>query len=544
MKPRSETFKTLPLGMVNGNTFGRYPKISVSQTFNLIESDGWLVDYAGYSLVATLLAGGVGRGIYKSAIQNVMIVVISNTVFLVNSNVSYSIIGFIGSATGDVFIAEDIQGQIAICDKTAIWIYDPTRTPAFFEATLPLGFIPGYVAFHDGRFVAPNLQGTSQANADDNGAWQLSNPSAVPSNSVWPGGTQYVGEFQTKADFPVAVVPFPGHSNLLFVMGNIVTELWYDQGLQLFPYQRSASVNIDYGCANADTIAYLDNYLCWIGYNERAGASVMVSTGGVPERISNDGIDYVLAQLKKPQDAHGFMIRQDGHIIYQFCFPTDNVSYIYDFNTKKFFTVTDPHWNYHIAKKAVFFNGTYYFVAINDGNLYEMSSSDTTYNGQLIPRCRIMSTVREPNSLPFICNNVTFPVEQGVDSILVAPSPLQIYPDVPAPDSPGVPLVTEDYQHTIATEGGTQLATEGPLYTGKFSVPPLYPQLPCIDMAVSRNGGYTFSSYKRTYLNPQGYQVNRFIEYNLGWSNELVLKFEFWSAGRIVVGEGTMDTYA
>ncbi len=56
MKGRSQTFTQMPLDIVGSTKFGRYPKISVEQTWNMIISDGFLVPFAGYLKVAELSA--------------------------------------------------------------------------------------------------------------------------------------------------------------------------------------------------------------------------------------------------------------------------------------------------------------------------------------------------------------------------------------------------------------------------------------------------------------------------------------------------------
>ena len=61
----------------------------------------------------------------------------------------------------------------------------------------------------------------------------------------------------------------------------------------------------------------------------------------MPEKITTDGIDYVLSQLTNPSDSQGFIFRQDGHLIYHINFYTDNLSLFYDFNNKKFFHASD-----------------------------------------------------------------------------------------------------------------------------------------------------------------------------------------------------------
>ena len=48
------------------------------------------------------------------------------------------------------------------------------------------------------------------------------------------------------------------------------------------------------GCINPATIAALDEYVVWLAQNEKSGPIIMYSTGGMPKKITTDGIDYLL----------------------------------------------------------------------------------------------------------------------------------------------------------------------------------------------------------------------------------------------------------
>lgn len=522
MKARSPTFNNTPLKIVGSTIFGRYPKISVEQTFNMIISDEWLVPYAGFKLALNFGASGKGRAIFHSTILDKLIVVIGSSVFIVSQNLQATFIGSLLTGSGDVFIDENNANQIAICDKLNIYIYH-TDT-GVFDPALTLDFVPGYIAFQDTYFISVDLTKAQ---------WRLS---AQNNGTSWPFDSQHVGQFQTKPDIPVCAIRFPGKGNLLFIIGSVVTELWTDVGAALFPYQRNSGVNIDYGCLNPDTVANLDEIVCWLGANDRTGPVILVSSGGTPVKISNDGIDFRLNALEHPEDAHGFMFRQDGHLFYQLTFPSDNLTITFDFNTKQFFTITDKNMNYHPAKRIAYFTNTYFFVSLNDGNLYEMSTNDTTYDGQEIPRIRICPTFRMPDTSPFVTNNVVFPMEQGQDGSLF--NPLYYNPQL---------IVTEN-DIPITTEDNAMLTTEDGLLDTRHAPPlPSYqstnPPLPVVDLSVSFDGGYTFSNYDRMVLNPIGNRRNRFIYYNLGWGNEFTPMFRMSSLGRWVCGDGTMSIY-
>lgn len=470
MKPSSLIMKNLPLKIAGSNIYGRYPMISIEQTFNMIMSDDWLVPYAGYKTAAEISDNGEGRGIYSSTNLNHMLAVISNNVYTVNTNLGYQQVGSLSTFSGDVFIAENNAGQIAICDKSAIYIYAPSGSPKFQKITLD--FLPAYVAFQNGYFIAPDAR---QAQ------WRLSD---FNDGTNWPAGASNVGTFQTKPNLPVAAIPFPSKGNLLFVFGKTVVEPWFNTGQQLFPYQKNTFQNSDYGTENAATIAAGDDFIIWLATNEKSGPALMISDSGEPEKISTDGIDFKLAKLTNPKNAYGFLFRQDGHLIYQLTFPSDNWSLLYDLNTKSFFTPTDEYMNYHIAKRVVFFNNSYYFVSFTDGNLYELNTKYTDYDGAEIPRVRVCNTLRMPDSSRFIINNLTFQIEQGE-----------------------------------------------------------YRALQAVDFSFSKDNGNSFSSCERIDLSKTGLRQRRINFRNKGMALNFTPKFSFSGNGRFMAADGAMSYY-
>src|ERR1700741_1875433 len=274
MITRGKNFQQFPLNLVGSSTFGRYPKISIEKTYNMFMSDNFMVPYAGYQIAVAqeALANFVeGRAIFTSTKFNRLVVVEGQSVFLVNIQYNQEFervdffqvfrIGLLQTRTGVVYIAENNKPQIGFSDGTAFYIYDPTLMPVF--QAIPLTFVPGYLTFHDTYFILAS-KGTNQ--------WQLS---ANNDGTVWPGNNVStaagsVGALETKPDNVQAVVRFPSKGNMIFVMGSIVTEAWFDTGAQLFPYQRNNQFNIDYGCLQPATVAYMDEVIVWLAQNEKS----------------------------------------------------------------------------------------------------------------------------------------------------------------------------------------------------------------------------------------------------------------------------------
>lgn len=503
MKDKYDHVKDVRLDIVGSSTYGRDQKILASRTFNMIIADDFLIDCYGYKNILQISSSSKGRGTFTSIRGNFLLTVIGNKVYVVNvftspldGTKSYSLkfVNSISSHSGNVFIDENSAAQIAICDQHSLYIYNYV-TNAFTAATLPAGFVPGYVTFQNGRFVVSNSVGSQ---------WALSAPNNGL-NWFWgASGEPVLGALQTKPDFVQAVIRMPGRGNLLLVLGKTVTEIWSDIGAAGFPYQKSYTVNIDYGCINSATIAASDKFICWLGSNEKSGPVIMYTTGGDIQQISTDGINYRFGQIKFPEKSVGFMMKLDGHLLYQLTFydDLDNLTIVYDFTTSKFFDLTDQNMNYHIARHASFIDGEYYFVSLNDGNLYNINENYYTYDYGLsddsstliyeIPRTRVCSNIRIDKQDRFILNRITATIEQGNDNSNTGNDP--------------------EYNPRIA-------------------------------LSISKDGGLSFSSYSTRPVYKIGKRMNRLNWWGMGMANDCVPQFRFWGRGPWRIANGVASIY-
>jgi len=510
MRGHSANAQELELKLTGSSTFGRYPKISSAKTYNMIISDGWLVPYSGYKKIVEITSAGKGRCCFLSSALEKLIVVIYNTVYLVDTNYNFVKLGTLETTAGDVFVDENNNSEIAICDKKDIWIYNYEYS-TFQKAELD--FIPGYVCFQDGYFIAT----VSEAHQ-----WRLS---GLNDGLTWTYDTQHVGGFQSKPDVTMACVRIPGKGSNLLIFGQKVTELWVDVGNTLFPYKRTGAFNIDYGCLSPATIASSDTFVAWIGTNEKSGPALMVSDGGTIKQITKDGINFKLSQLSYPEKSCGFLFKQDGHLLYQVSFYKDNFSFVYDFTTDMLFNLTDPDMNYHPVRSLVFFNKSYVFVSLNDGCLYSLDPSYTDCDGQEIPRIRICESIRFPDSSFFSVPRLTFTLEQGMIDF---PSQQQDMYSILLED--GSPLLQED---------GFPLNLELDTMNQTFVLE--NPEMPRIDLSMSKDGGESFGNSLGKNLNKKTYRRNRFSYYQLGWGNDFIPQFRFWGFGRFVISDGTVS---
>lgn len=513
MKDGAPKYKDVPLSIVGSTKFGRFAKISVEQTYNMIISDQFLVPFAGYKRIDVIDDTGEGRGIYSSQRLNQMFLVIDDNAYQYDSTLTRQFIGKLSTSIGDVYIAENNNAQIVFSDNLNLYVWDQSGSSPTWNVLTPaiLGFTPGYITFQNTRIISPNTTSS---------LWRLS---MLNQALTWPTGSQYEGALQTKPSLAVATVRFPGRGNLLLVFGETVTELWNDIGAALFPYQRNQSINLDYGCLSASTIAESENIVCWLAANEKSGPTIMYTTGGDLQKISTDGIDYRLAQLTDPQNSYGFMLKQDGHLLYVITFVTDNVTYTYDFNTQQFFTLTDENMNAFIVKRVAFFNDQYYFVSIKDGNLYQMGTQFLNYDygdGYVfeVPRVRITPHLTMPDQSRFVAGYTGFTVEQGQFE----------FPN-------------RDTRFNLNTQNFNQITTQGGLIISGGQDFTNY--APKINLCTSKDGGVNFGMRYPKFINPLGKRANRLMWWQLGACNDLVQMFEFHGFNRFVASDGITGVF-
>lgn len=521
----------IPLDIVGSNTYGRDPKINQSQSYNMMISDGFLVDYAGFMFIQQISSSGEGRGDLTSTVFNRIYVVVGAEVVYFNEALVPQMAGQLTTTTGEVFIAENTAGQVAFSDGVHIYIYNQ-KTAIFSIAqsadTLspdPIGivldFVPGFLSFQNTYFICASI-GTNE--------WRLS----LPDNGLfWPTpgkNPAYTGQLTTKPDTVQAIIPMPGRGNMTFVMGKTVAEQWTFQGGAVFPWTRNNSISIDYGCISPGSIAYQGNYIVWVGISEEAGPVIMYTKGSDITEVSTDGIDYLLSTLTAPEDCSGFLVKLDGHLFYQVTFKTDNLTLALDLTNNKFFTITDENMNFHPARKIVFFNNTYYFVSFNDGNLYAFGTQYTTYQYQNmmgeIPRVRICSPIRLPSQRPLIFKSLGFTIEQGQPNTVIT-----TFPEYMITEDTEVRMLTEDGLNEMVTENSFP-NPESPIVTNME-----------VFLAISRDGGETFGNSVSLNMNFTGKRKSRFIFQRLGRANDFTARLQFVGFSRYVVGAGQVEAY-
>lgn len=515
----------VPINVVGSSVFGIYPKISLEKTYNMFISDEWMSNYAGFQKRTDILPNGEGRGLFHSIRGDFLIVVVASTVYKLKNNLAPQFIGDLDTTSGEVFIDENLSNQICIVDGESAWIYNYTNNILTKQTMTFIGnpIIPGYVCYHNTFFLFG-----SSVTSDNSQNWyvfEFDTDNTIKLNSQF--------SLQTKPDTALAVKRLPGRGNNVLVLGSTVGEVWNQVGNEE-NYRRVSSFNIDSGTVSVSTIAACDEFVCWLAQNENNSPYITLTDGASTKRISTDGIDYLLQTLQFPKESTAFFYRQDGHLFYQITFfnKKDNLSLIYDFNTQKFFHVSDQRLDYHPARQVVYFNEKTYFVSLNDAGIYETGTEFIDYNynlnqntrGEEIPRIRIPQTIRRPNSSIFRVGMFTFWLEQGVNNFY--------RDDLPVCDG----LLVTEMGEPIVTEIGLMMMSEA----GECLMEENRPR---VDMSFSKNGNQSFSNIVGKELNRNGVYRNQIKWWRMGQANEFTIQLRFWGFQRFVANNGICEVY-
>jgi hypothetical protein len=529
-----------PVKIVGSSVFGRYPTISVERTYNLFvttSGDGaeeWLVNFPGYRIILQMFANDIeGRGAFHSVRGGFLLVVVSGAVFRINLLSELPIqIGTIDSTSGEVFMDENLSSQICIVAGGRAYIYNyaaatTSISPAVYN-NVPFDtlFRPNYVTYHNTYFLFGNALTTNSGSQ-----WVIfeQNTTVGDYNLNW---VQTLA-LQTKPDFAKAILRIPGKGNNVIVFGSTVAEIWSNVG-GLAVYQRNSSINIDFGAASVATIAANEEVVAWLGINEHSTPALMAMKGGAAARISTDGLDHLLSRVNFPSESTAVLFRQDGHNFYilTFIHQSDNFSIVYDFTTDKIYDVTDWNGTAFPARQIVYFNSQALFINYKDGKIYELSTDITTYdfydhaNPEMplisyeIPRKRVTNTYRLPRPEKYKINMFTFVIESGTT-----------HGAYNQPTCFGY-ILTEDTDLIIYTEDGLPILVEGGY---------CFINKPRVDLTISKNGGNTFSNAVQYILKATGDFKNQPRFNNLGYAQQITYQLEFWSRGRVVVKNGTME---
>ena len=287
------------------------------------------------------------------------------------------------SALGTVRVADN--GQIAL-------IVNGTYTYALDLLTLSIERLSGstiprstHVLFLDGRFVL-NKHGTGQFYWSDLYSTKIDALSYATAEST--------------PDNITAIISF---NRELWLFGSQSVERYYGTGSANAPFARLSGGAMAFGCVAPDSIVSLSTGVIWLGVSEFGGNQIVMSAGGIPERISTHAIEEEISVYSKTSDAMAYAYQQEGHVFYVISFPSANSTFCFDVSTglwhQRSFANAQGLHERHRSQHHAFFRNMHIVGDYRNGKLYDLDNQTFTDDGELILRERTAQAVNTEGSL-------------------------------------------------------------------------------------------------------------------------------------------------
>lgn len=380
-------------------SFNKYPDldIDVEDTVNLFEirdpkikEQRALLSTPGLKFELNVSPGSTDPVRALFVFETMMYGVFGSNIYGFNSNLTPIFLGTIDSNAGGVSITNNNGGQVIFVDGEAGYIYTPT-TGVFAKITDPdFPAKPINVVYLDTYFAIPSGETqTFQLSANNDGTqWNAFLDEAQI--QTYPGVNRGVGVVNER----------------LFFFKDTSTEVWWNPGAADFPLRKDTNLNFNYGCLSEDSIDSQYGYLLWLSQDKSGPASVMMTTGYVPQRVSTKAIESTIAKFTKPDDVIAYIYKDEGRIFYVMNWTTDDYTLVLDVESAEL-DPNNPLWhrmemlpkpplegnpNYsktrHVGNCHAYFNNVHYVGSYKEPILYSFSRSYADNAGEPIRRIR------------------------------------------------------------------------------------------------------------------------------------------------------------
>jgi hypothetical protein len=142
-------------------------------------------------------------------------------------------------------------------------------------------------------------------------------------------------DIATKSSSADPIVNVAAIHGVLWLIGQLTSEIWAPSGAADFYFQRIPGAVINHGSAAAYSLSQQDVNLFWLSQDAQGHGIVVKAQDTAILRISTNGIEQEIQTYGNIADAIGFCHQVEGHSFFVLTFPSADVTWCYDLSTRQ-----------------------------------------------------------------------------------------------------------------------------------------------------------------------------------------------------------------
>ena len=354
----------------------------------------------------------------------------------------------------------------------------------------------------------------------------------TPPNTITNLTSGIIGQLQQGAinSHPGNIVGCRTLHRRVFLFSKNYTEVWENAGIgSNLPLRRNNALLMEYGTPSVGSIVTGFDKMMFLSQDRDGLGAVMEVIGTESIPVSNRALDFQLAQYAEAgqvADARGIFIKENGIIFYRLNFTAANHTYVYNVTLSNPLQEEGKLWHEeevlngdrHPAQTHGYFNGDNYYGSYNSPILYQVDSSFTTNDGEIIPRIRIGRAIVPATYNRTRCDRYMVDIIQGLADIINTVEILDLLTET------SVPINTELDQNILLESSG--------------SIPIFNPDDHTIYLSISKDGGVTYGYRQAATVGGTGRRTHRTVWRKLGViprGQAFVPKLEYYSRTQLIV---------
>lgn len=420
---------------------------------------------------------------------------------------------------------------------------------------------PSFITVFGNRFVV-SVRDTPQSHLS-----QIDLGAAPTDPSTWftipDGGAGFALFFQASG----IVRQLASINQQMYIFTDFNVDIWANIPTQItvagtsrdFPFKLNSATSWNFGIADPHSLAVGFNMMVWLGRNFDGLVTFLMSTGQMPQSITNQAVDVLLeSQVQNnglspflSQKSTGFLYKWEKSIFYRVIAGKflsfgkldleDSANAIeYNFNTKRWARVIELDGARNRISKHVYLNNKHFVIVEGETALYEMRGDvytnelqvvgdPTSFTKQPMRYELITGQLYQPDYSEFITDYVEIDFVFGYKTFYKSSAPFDN--TVYITDEDGAYIVTEDSTADnpifLIQDGTNTPSIDDHHYNTLFN--------PHVELYFSDDGGMTFSSADLREFSQLGKYSWRMRWYQLGASRNRVYKLVCVSAAPIVI---------